>query len=146
MSSISYSATTASRLKTTPDQAQAINAVLSDMCHRWRWTGWWETSASAKPKWRDARRVPGVKTINRWRYWCRLRCWRSNTGDNFRDRFANWPVRIEMLSRFRSAPKSRRKLRRKPPRVRRYSGSVRINCLQSDVKAARPGLLTSISC
>ncbi len=23
--------------------------------------------------------------------------------DNFRDRFANWPVRIEMLSRFRSA-------------------------------------------
>ncbi|WP_150344352.1 DEAD/DEAH box helicase, partial [Enterobacter ludwigii] len=22
--------------------------------------------------------------------------------DNFRDRFANWPVRIEMLSRFRS--------------------------------------------
>ncbi|VTP66688.1 Transcription-repair-coupling factor [Leclercia adecarboxylata] len=23
--------------------------------------------------------------------------------DNFRDRFANWPVRIEMMSRFRSA-------------------------------------------
>ena len=23
--------------------------------------------------------------------------------DNFRDRFANWPVRIEMISRFRSA-------------------------------------------
>ncbi|STN25279.1 transcription-repair coupling factor [Escherichia coli] len=32
--------------------------------------------------------------------------------DNFRDRFANWPVRIEMISRFRSA-KSRRKSLRK---------------------------------
>ncbi len=37
--------------------------------------------------------------------------------DNFRDRFANWPVRIEMLSRFRSA-KEQTQIRRKPPRVR----------------------------
>ncbi len=37
--------------------------------------------------------------------------------DNFRDRFANWPVRIEMLSRFRSA-KEQTQIPRKPPRVR----------------------------
>lgn len=32
--------------------------------------------------------------------------------DNFRDRFANWPVRIEMIS-VSAAPKSRRKSLRK---------------------------------
>ena len=37
--------------------------------------------------------------------------------DNFRDRFANWPVRIEMLSRFRST-KEQTQIRSRPARVR----------------------------
>lgn len=33
--------------------------------------------------------------------------------DNFRDRFANWPVRIEMLSRFKTA-KEQQQILKKP--------------------------------
>ncbi|MBS6059074.1 MAG: DEAD/DEAH box helicase [Pantoea sp.] len=64
--------------ETTPDQAQAIHAVISDMC---------------EPLAMDRLVCGDVPTtlLAQQHY------------DNFRDRFANWPVRIEMLSRFRSA-------------------------------------------
>ncbi|XPE41260.1 DEAD/DEAH box helicase [Shigella flexneri] len=47
--------------------------------------------------------------------------------DNFRDRFANWPVRIEMLSRFRSA-KSKRRFWNRLPRGKLIFSSARTNC------------------
>ncbi len=41
--------------------------------------------------------------------------------DNFRDRFANWPVRIEMISRFRSAKEQTQILAEVAGRENRYS-------------------------
>ena len=75
--------------ETTPDQAQAINAVLSDMCQPLAMdrlvcgdVGFGKTEVAVL--------VPTTLLA-------------QQHFDNFRDRFANWPVRIEMLSRFRSA-------------------------------------------
>ena len=52
----------------------------------------------------DARRLRGgAGRADRWRCWPRRRCWPSSTIRIFLDRFADWPVRIELLSRFRSA-------------------------------------------
>ncbi len=60
--------------------------------------------------------------------------------DNFRDRFANWPVRIEMLSRFRSAKEQTQIL------AEAAEGKIDIligthKLLQSDVKLRDLGLL-----
>lgn len=60
--------------------------------------------------------------------------------DNFRDRFANWPVRIEMLSRFRSAKEQTQIL------AEVAEGKIDIligthKLLQSDVKFKDLGLL-----
>lgn len=90
--------------ETTPDQAQAINAVLSDMCQPLAMdrlvcgdVGFGKTEVAMRAAFRR------WKTTSRWRCWCRLPSLAQQHFDNFRDRFANWPVRIEMLSRFRSA-------------------------------------------
>lgn len=60
--------------------------------------------------------------------------------DNFRDRFANWPVRIEMISRFRSAKEQTQIL------AEVAEGKIDIligthKLLQSDVKFKDLGLL-----
>ena len=88
----------------TPDQLNAINAVLSDMC---------------QPKAMD-RLVCGDVGFGKTEVAMRAAFVAVHSGrqvavlvpttllaqqhyDNFRDRFANWPVNIEVMSRFKSA-------------------------------------------
>lgn len=60
--------------------------------------------------------------------------------DNFRDRFANWPVRIEMLSRFRSAKEQTQILSEAAEgKIDILIGTHKL--LQSDVKLRDLGLL-----
>ena len=40
------------------------------------------------------------RTASRWRCWCPPRCWPSSTTRPSRERFAGYPVRVEVLSRF----------------------------------------------
>ncbi len=59
--------------------------------------------------------------------------------DNFRDRFANWPVRIEMLSRFRSAKEQTQIGGSRRGKIDILIGTHKL--LQSDVKLRDLGLL-----
>jgi len=90
--------------ETTPDQAQAINAVLSDMCQPLAMdrlvcgdVGFGKTEV--------AMRAAFLAVVNHKQVAVLVptTLLAQQHYDNFRDRFANWPVRIEMLSRFRTA-------------------------------------------
>ena len=90
----------------TEDQLNAINAVLGDMCQAKSMdrlvcgdVGFGKT----RGKWRCGRRLWPCTAASRWRCWCPTTLLAQQHYDNFRDRFANWPVRVEVLSRFRSA-------------------------------------------
>ncbi|MEJ8911780.1 DEAD/DEAH box helicase [Escherichia coli] len=79
-------------------------------------------------------------TTSRWRCWSPTTLLAQQHYDNFRDRFANWPVRIEMISRFRSAKEQTQIL------AEVAEGKIDIligthKLLQSDVKFKDLGLL-----
>ncbi len=58
--------------ETTPDQAQAINAVLSDMCQPLAMDRLvCGDVGSVKPRWRCAPLSWRLRTTSRWRCWCR---------------------------------------------------------------------------
>ena len=66
--------------ETTPDQEQAINAVLSDMCQPLAMdrpvcgdVGFGKTEVAMRAAFRR------WKTASRWRCWCRPPCWHSST-------------------------------------------------------------------
>ncbi len=89
---------------TTPDQAQAINAVLSDMCQPLAMdrlvcgdVGFGKTEVAMRAAFLAVENHKQVAVL------VPTTLLAQQHYDNFRDRFANWPVRIEMLSRFRSA-------------------------------------------
>ncbi len=88
----------------TQDQAEAINAVLSDMCQPLAMdrlvcgdVGFGKTEV--------AMRAAFLAVINHKQVAVLVptTLLAQQHFDNFRDRFANWPIRIEMLSRFRTA-------------------------------------------
>ncbi|MGM3160087.1 transcription-repair coupling factor [Dickeya undicola] len=88
---------------TTPDQAQAINAVLSDMCRPLAMdrlvcgdVGFGKTEVAMRAAFLAVENHKQVAVL------VPTTLLAQQHFDNFRDRFANWPVRIEMLSRFRS--------------------------------------------
>ncbi|MBT1428568.1 transcription-repair coupling factor [Dickeya dianthicola] len=88
---------------TTPDQAQAINAVLSDMCRPLAMdrlvcgdVGFGKTEVAMRTAFLAVENHKQVAVL------VPTTLLAQQHFDNFRDRFANWPVRIEMLSRFRS--------------------------------------------
>ena len=90
--------------ETTPDQAQAINAVLSDMCQPLAMdrlvcgdVGFGKTEVAMRAAFLAVENHKQVSVL------VPTTLLAQQHYDNFRDRFANWPVRIEMLSRFRSA-------------------------------------------
>ena len=90
--------------ETTPDQAQAINAVLSDMCQPLAMdrlvcgdVGFGKTEVAMRAAFLAVENHKQVAVL------VPTTLLAQQHFDNFRDRFANWPVRIEMLSRFRSA-------------------------------------------
>ena len=89
--------------ETTPDQAQAINAVLSDMCQPLAMdrlvcgdVGFGKTEVAMRAAFLAVENNKQVAVL------VPTTLLAQQHFDNFRDRFANWPVRIEMLSRFRS--------------------------------------------
>ncbi|MFP1884884.1 transcription-repair coupling factor [Lonsdalea quercina] len=89
--------------ETTPDQAQAINAVLSDMCQPLAMdrlvcgdVGFGKTEVAMRAAYLAVENHKQVAVL------VPTTLLAQQHFDNFRDRFANWPVRIEMISRFRS--------------------------------------------
>ena len=58
------------------------------------------TSVSARPRWRSAPRSKRSKTASRSPCSRRRRCSSTQHDNTFADRFAGYPIRVEMLSRF----------------------------------------------
>jgi len=90
--------------ETTVDQAQAINAVLSDMCQPLAMdrlvcgdVGFGKTEVAMRAAFLAVENHKQVAVL------VPTTLLAQQHFDNFRDRFANWPFRIEMISRFRSA-------------------------------------------
>ncbi|WP_205626178.1 transcription-repair coupling factor [Dickeya fangzhongdai] len=126
---------------TTPDQAQAINAVLSDMCRPLAMdrlvcgdVGFGKTEVAMRAAFLAVENHKQVAVL------VPTTLLAQQHFDNFRDRFANWPVRIEMLSRFRSQKEQTQVLEQT------LEGKVDIligthKLLQSDVRWRDLGLL-----
>lgn len=90
--------------ETTPDQEQAINAVLNDMCQPLAMdrlvcgdVGFGKTEVAMRAAFLAVANNKQVAVL------VPTTLLAQQHFDNFRDRFATWPVRIEMMSRFRSA-------------------------------------------
>ncbi|HGJ5876210.1 MAG TPA: transcription-repair coupling factor [Arsenophonus sp.] len=90
--------------ETTVDQEQAINAVLSDMCRPIAMdrlvcgdVGFGKTEVAMRAAFLAITNNQQVAVL------VPTTLLAQQHFDNFRDRFTNWPVRIEMLSRFRSS-------------------------------------------
>ncbi len=98
----------ASRSRRRPTRSRP-SATSSTTCRRRdRWTGCWSaTSASARPKSRCALPSRRSRTAGRWRCSCPPRCSRSSTTPPSASGSSAFPVRVEMLSRFRSEKEQR---------------------------------------
>lgn len=127
--------------ETTPDQAQAINAVLSDMCQPLAMdrlvcgdVGFGKTEVAMRAAFLAVENHKQVAVL------VPTTLLAQQHFDNFRDRFANWPVRIEMLSRFRSAKEQAQILEQVAEgKIDILIGTHKL--LQSDVKLKDLGLL-----
>ncbi|MDR9891761.1 transcription-repair coupling factor [Pseudenterobacter timonensis] len=127
--------------ETTPDQAQAINAVLSDMCQPLAMdrlvcgdVGFGKTEVAMRAAFLAVENNKQVAVL------VPTTLLAQQHFDNFRDRFANWPVRIEMLSRFRSAKEQTQILEQASEgKIDILIGTHKL--LQSDVKWRDLGLL-----
>ncbi|QYM98394.1 transcription-repair coupling factor [Dickeya ananatis] len=126
---------------TTPDQAQAINAVLSDMCRPLAMdrlvcgdVGFGKTEVAMRAAFLAVENHKQVAVL------VPTTLLAQQHFDNFRDRFANWPVRIEMLSRFRSQKEQTQVLEQtQEGKVDILIGTHKL--LQSDVRWRDLGLL-----
>ncbi|HKN02373.1 MAG TPA: transcription-repair coupling factor [Buttiauxella sp.] len=127
--------------ETTPDQAQAINAVLSDMCQPLAMdrlvcgdVGFGKTEVAMRAAFLAVENHKQVAVLVPTTLLAQQHL------DNFRDRFANWPVRIEMLSRFRTAKEQTQILQEASDgKVDILIGTHKL--LQNDVKMKDLGLL-----
>ncbi|MGB7800070.1 transcription-repair coupling factor [Buttiauxella sp.] len=127
--------------ETTPDQAQAINAVLSDMCQPLAMdrlvcgdVGFGKTEVAMRAAFLAVENHKQVAVLVPTTLLAQQHL------DNFRDRFANWPVRIEMLSRFRTAKEQAQILQdASEGKVDILIGTHKL--LQNDVKMKDLGLL-----
>ena len=127
--------------ETTPDQAQAINAVLSDMCQPLAMdrlvcgdVGFGKTEVAMRAAFLAVENHKQVAVL------VPTTLLAQQHFDNFRDRFANWPVRIEMLSRFRSAKEQAQILEQVAEgKIDILIGTHKL--LQADVKLKDLGLL-----
>ncbi|TCV98266.1 transcription-repair coupling factor [Biostraticola tofi] len=127
--------------ETTPDQAQAINAVLSDMCQPLAMdrlvcgdVGFGKTEVAMRAAFLAIENHKQVAVL------VPTTLLAQQHYDNFRDRFANWPVRIEMISRFRSAKEQAQVLElTREGKVDILIGTHKL--LQNDIKWRDLGLL-----
>ena len=93
----------------TPDQVSPSRMCCATWRAPARWTGWSAaTSATARPRSPCAPPSRRSWTASRWRCWSRPPCLPSSTWRPSHARFEDYPVRVEMLSRFRTAARSRR--------------------------------------
>lgn len=90
--------------ETTPDQQQAINAVLNDMCQPLAMdrllcgdVGFGKTEVAMRAAFLAVENGKQVAVL------VPTTLLAQQHFNNFRDRFASWPICIEMMSRFRSA-------------------------------------------
>ncbi|SKA54791.1 transcription-repair coupling factor [Enterovibrio nigricans] len=125
----------------TPDQTQSINAVLSDMCQPIAMdrlvcgdVGFGKTEVAMRATFLAANNSKQVAVL------VPTTLLAQQHFENFRDRFANQPVRVEVLSRFKSAKEQKQIL------ADCAEGKVDIligthKLLQSDVKFSDLGLL-----
>ncbi|MDD1782861.1 transcription-repair coupling factor [Enterovibrio sp. ZSDZ35] len=125
----------------TPDQIQSINAVLSDMCQPIAMdrlvcgdVGFGKTEVAMRATFLAANNSKQVAVL------VPTTLLAQQHFENFRDRFANQPVRVEVLSRFKSAKEQKQIL------ADCAEGKVDIligthKLLQSDVKFKDLGLL-----
>ncbi|NIG98313.1 MAG: transcription-repair coupling factor [Serratia symbiotica] len=97
--------------ETTLDQQQAINAVLSDMCQPLAMdrlvcgdVGFGKTEVAMRAAFLAVENGKQVAVL------VPTTLLAQQHFDNFRDRFATWPIRIDMMSRFRSAKKQQQVL------------------------------------
>ncbi len=127
--------------ETTPDQAQAINAVISDMCQPLAMdrlvcgdVGFGKTEVAMRAAFLAVENNKQVAVLVPTTLLAQQHL------DNFQDRFANWPVRVEMLSRFRSAKEQTQILEdAREGKVDILIGTHKL--LQNDVKMKDLGLL-----
>ncbi|MGE9550384.1 transcription-repair coupling factor [Erwinia amylovora] len=127
--------------ETTADQAQAINAVLSDMCQPLAMdrlvcgdVGFGKTEVAMRAAFLAVENHKQVAVL------VPTTLLAQQHYDNFRDRFANWPVRIEMLSRFRTAKEQAQILEEaREGKVDILIGTHKL--LQNDIKWRDLGLL-----
>ncbi|UUE34754.1 transcription-repair coupling factor [Pectobacterium aroidearum] len=127
--------------ETTPDQAQAINAVLSDMCQPLAMdrlvcgdVGFGKTEVAMRAAFLAVENHKQVAVL------VPTTLLAQQHFDNFRDRFANWPVKIEMISRFRRAREQTQVLEEtQEGKVDILIGTHKL--LQSDVRWRDLGLL-----
>ncbi|OZI14752.1 transcription-repair coupling factor [Sodalis-like symbiont of Philaenus spumarius] len=125
----------------TVDQSQAINAVLSDMCQPLAMdrlvcgdVGFGKTEVAMRAAFLAIENYKQVAVL------VPTTLLAQQHFDNFRDRFANWPGRIEMISRFRSARDQAQVLEQTAEgKVDILIGTHKL--LQSDVKWHDLGLL-----
>ncbi|PMH18284.1 transcription-repair coupling factor [Vibrio breoganii] len=125
----------------TDDQAQAINAVLSDMCQAKAMdrlvcgdVGFGKTEVAMRAAFVSTDNAKQVAVL------VPTTLLAQQHFENFRDRFANLPVRVEVLSRFKSAKEQKQIL------ADVAEGKVDIivgthKLLQDDIKFADLGLL-----
>ncbi|MDD1794771.1 transcription-repair coupling factor [Enterovibrio makurazakiensis] len=125
----------------TPDQSQAINAVLSDMCQPIAMdrlvcgdVGFGKTEVAMRATFLSVNNNKQVAVL------VPTTLLAQQHFENFRDRFANQPVRVEVLSRFKSAKEQKAIL------ADCAEGKIDIligthKLLQSDVKFEDLGLL-----
>ncbi|MDF7681077.1 transcription-repair coupling factor [Enterobacteriaceae bacterium ESL0689] len=127
--------------ETTADQAQAINAVLSDMCQPVAMdrlvcgdVGFGKTEVAMRAAFLAVENHKQVAVL------VPTTLLAQQHFDNFCDRFANWPIRIEMLSRFRSAKEQAHILEQaKEGKIDILIGTHKL--LQNDVQLRDLGLL-----
>lgn len=127
--------------ETTPDQEQAINAVLSDMCQPIAMdrlvcgdVGFGKTEVAMRAAFLAVMNQKQVAVL------VPTTLLAQQHYDNFRDRFANWPVAVEMLSRFRTAKEQAQILERvREGKVDILIGTHKL--LSPDVKWRDLGLL-----
>ncbi len=102
VSSISCSAT-ASRLKPRRIRRRPLMRYLATCVSRWQWIVWCAAMLALVNRSGDARRFPAVDNHKQVAVLVPTTLLAQQHYDNFRYCFANWPVRIEIYSRFRSA-------------------------------------------
>ncbi|OON40664.1 transcription-repair coupling factor [Izhakiella australiensis] len=125
----------------TIDQTQTINAVLSDMCQPLAMdrlvcgdVGFGKTEVAMRAAFLAVENSKQVAVL------VPTTLLAQQHYENFRDRFANWPVRIEVLSRFRSAKEQSQVLEAAAEgKIDILIGTHKL--LQSDIKWRDLGLL-----